>query len=213
MKRFLTVIISFKDKFLVWPTGRERLQTINDHQRISGLTGCIGFVDGFLLDLGEKPIYQPENFYCHNKQKFMANATMVCDYQLKIIYAQAGDYGSVHDARVLREGDLGRNASELFSPDQFILGDSAYPLKSWILPLKQHNYHKKELSGSDIEFNKYISKMRVRVENCFAAVKSRFPSIDLLNIKIRTEKDIERLNEWFIVCCSLHNFCLEIDSF
>lgn len=210
MKRFLKAVISYQSRYIVWPVGREKMQIIEDHKRKSGFTGCVGFIDGSLLDLTEKPMYEPQNFF-NRKQRFMVSSTMVCDYNLKIMYAQVGDYGKVHDARALREGDLAQNASKLFSPDQFILGDGAYPMKSWILPVKR-NHHKKPLTGSDIKFNKCISKMRVRIENCFAALKGRFPSVDSLRVKIRTEEDVRRVNERVLVCCILHNFCLENDN-
>lgn len=141
----------------------------------------------------------------------MISSTMVCTYDLKIIYAQVGDFGSINDARAIREGALGKNAGRLFAPNQYIFGDGAYPKKSWLLPV-QRTYRRNELSGSDIKFNKCISKMRVRIENCFAALKGRFPSVDSLRAKIKSKKDVNAVNDWVLTCCILHNFCLKHDT-
>lgn len=176
MKRFITAMMKFCTEFVKWPTGADKKNVIEKHRERSGFTGCVGFVDGSLLSLHEKPCFEPQNFF-NRKKQYMVSSTVVCDYDLRIIYAQVGDFGSTHDARSIREGALGKNVDKLFSPRQFILGDGAYPERSWLLPV-QRNYKRSQLSGSDIKFNKCISRMRVRIENCFAALKGRFPNVD-----------------------------------
>lgn len=191
--------------------GSRKQKVVEEHAEKSGFTGCIGFIDGSLLGLHAKPLHNSERFY-NRKKRYMISSTVVCDYNLRIIYAQVGDYGTIHDARALREGYLYKNVTKLFSKGQFILGDGAYPTKSWLLPVKR-NHRRNPLTGSDIKFNKCISRMRVRIENCFAALKGRFPSVEELRISIKnTKKDVNRANNWVLACCILHNFCLQHDT-
>lgn len=196
--------------YIKWPAGGAKKQIIEKHRKRSGFTGCVGFVDGSLLSLHEKPGYEPQLFF-NRKKRFMVSSTIICDYDLKILYAQVGDIGTAHDAKTLREGELGKNVEKLFSPREFILGDGAYPKRSWLLPV-QRNYKRNQLTGSDIKFNKCISRMRVRIENCFAALKGRFPSVDQLRNKIKRKEDLVKVSDWVLTCCMLHNFCLIYDT-
>lgn len=55
-------------------------------------------------------------------------------------YVNASYPGSVSDARVLRRSSLARRFEEGWRPfpDAFLLGDSIYPLKDWLIPMREH---------------------------------------------------------------------------
>jgi len=54
-----------------------------------------------------------------------------------------GEPGSLHDARVLRRSNLywesENNKDRIFPNGTFILGDSAYPSLSWLVPPFKNN--------------------------------------------------------------------------
>ena len=54
---------------------------------------------------------------------------------MKILNCHAGKPVCVHDERVLRNSGLYHKteAGELIFPDFYILGDSAYPLRNWLI--------------------------------------------------------------------------------
>ena len=63
----------------------------------------------------------------------------VVDDKMLITNAYTGWPGCTHDARVLRYSCLYHRAEELFLENHHILGDSAYPLRNWLLtPFKKH---------------------------------------------------------------------------
>lgn len=200
MTRFTKVILHLSKDYLTWPTGDRKKEMIEDHRKRSGFTGCIGFIDGSLLSLNEKPFFQPNSFYNEREQQYVLGSTLVCAHNLEILYAQVGDFGTIHG--------LVENPENFFSSKEFVLGDETYPQKSWLLPM-QHNT---ELSGSDIIFNKCISKMHIQAKTCVAAIKGRFPSVQNIRIKVKSRKDVNKINDWFLVCCILHNFCLKHDT-
>lgn len=61
-------------------------------------------------------------------------------------------------------------------------------------------------------FNKTFSKYRVRVEHCIGEIKKRFPSLDKLPVKIKSENDIALCSRWVSVAAMLHNFAKDHDD-
>ena len=103
------------------------------------------------------------------------NLQAVCTNDLKFIDCYAGWPGSVHDARVLKNSPLYRDASldpnRLFPGDRHILGDSAYPLKEWLLTPYRDNGH---LTQSERRYNFIHSSTRMAIERSFGLLKGRF---------------------------------------
>lgn len=52
-----------------------------------------------------------------------------------------GSPGSGHDSRVLRNSDLWYSDQAKFNANYHILGDSAYPLRKWLLTPFRDNGH------------------------------------------------------------------------
>ncbi|GES92222.1 putative nuclease HARBI1 [Rhizophagus clarus] len=108
--------------------------------------------------------------------------------------------GSVHDARVFRNSSFYKNYSHLIQGDDYLLGDSAYPISPFLIPpFKDPSTRKYK------EFNRFHSHHRVVVENTFGRLKARFRMLRDLDIKT------VKMGVLF-TCCAiiLHNF-LEIN--
>ena len=85
---------------------------------------------------------------------------------MKILNCYTGWPGCVHDARVLRNSGLYHKAEagELIIPNFYILGDSAYPLRNWLVtPFKNVG----QLTRQQIKFNQRLSSVRQNVERAF----------------------------------------------
>lgn len=61
-------------------------------------------------------------------------------------------------------------------------------------------------------YNKYFSKYRVRIENCFGILKEKFGSLKELNFRMTTNKNKAECNDWIMVCCILHNALIEFNN-
>lgn len=73
---------------------------------------------------------------------------VVCDDTLLLTNIYTGWPGSTHDARVLRNSELftRAEAGSCIDPDKLIIGDSAYPLKPWLVtPFRQTEFTTKTL--------------------------------------------------------------------
>lgn len=60
MRRFMKAVLSILKNSIKRPEGQKRSQIIEAHKKRSGFTGCVGFVDGSLLSLHEKPVFEPQ---------------------------------------------------------------------------------------------------------------------------------------------------------
>ncbi|GET58840.1 putative nuclease HARBI1 [Rhizophagus irregularis DAOM 181602=DAOM 197198] len=107
--------------------------------------------------------------------------------------------GSVHDAQVYANSDFFLNKAKYIEGDDYVLGDSAYPISSFLItPFKNpFNYRQRQ-------FNFIHSKHRVVVEHAFGRLKARFKALKELSVK-----DIKTAIKLADCAILLHNF-LEI---
>lgn len=83
----------------------------------------------------------------------------------------------------------------------FIIGDKAYPLKTWCIP--PYIEHKR-LNNAEVYFNNAHAKTRQVVERSFALLFGRFRRLKFLDMN-RT--DLIPLT--VLVCCVLYNICID----
>ncbi|KAH7971861.1 hypothetical protein HPB52_003484 [Rhipicephalus sanguineus] len=81
-----------------------------------------------------------------------------------------------------------------------IIADAAYPLREYIMtPFRDHGH----MTVEEKRFNYRLSRTRVRIENAFGVLKSRFRQ--LLYLEFHTP---ERSTKFMLACCVLHNICI-----
>ena len=106
----------------------------------------------------------------------------VADGEKQFLDVAAGFPGSIHDSRVLRNSSLYRritNNELLLGPTvrvagreirPVLLGDSAYPLSTWLLK----PYHEGTNDPEEINFNKELSRARVSLACALGILKGRW---------------------------------------
>jgi len=120
--------------------------------------------------------------YFSRKQCYTINTQAVVGANLKILGIATGFPGGIRDARALRQTSFYRKAQNSESLSQpikrindvnvrpLILGDSLYPLLSWIVkPYKEGP----ALTGVEKRFNQKVSSARVSVERAFGIYESK----------------------------------------
>lgn len=116
----------------------------------------------------------------------------------------AGYPGSVHDARVFRLSPVKQyiaNPQIYFPNDSHIIGDSAYGIHPHIMVPFRDNGH---LTGLQNNFNLCLSSARMAIERAFGIWKHRWRSIlDCLPMVT-----LEKIPEYLIATCVLHNICI-----
>lgn len=207
-KRVFKAILNLKDKFLSWPNAEERQQILFATK--DEMPGCVGYIDGSEIKLSEAPGKDHELFFSRKRQ-YAVKVQAVCDYKLRIRQLTIGYPGSVHDAKIFLNSPLAKHPERFLSPPQWIAGDSAYPLKSFLLTPFRGNSIEHSKAERDL-YNKHFSKYRVRIENCFGILKEKFNSLKELKFRMNSNENKIKCNNWIMVCCILHNILIQFND-
>ncbi|XP_066587646.1 putative nuclease HARBI1 [Prorops nasuta] len=190
--------------YIKWPERQELLHNQRQFQAISNFPGVIGAIDGCHIKISA-PSYHP-NSYINRKGFHSIILQGICNANLKFIHVFAGFCGSVHDARVWNESDIKRlietEKNRYFPENSHLLGDSAYPLSTYLLVPYRDNGHLNELQ---INYNTKLSSTRIVIERTFGMLKGRFRK--LRNIYMFNTEMIPLV---IMTCCILHNICIDV---
>src|SRR6266498_2002948 len=170
-KRVMLAILSLKNSLVIWPTEEPRKIVHSGFKNIGGFENVIGAIDGTHIILGIAPLNQPEIYWNH-KKKYSIQYQGIVNHRGVFIDYEIGWPGSVHDAKVYRNSFFYQNVSTLIEGWDYLLGDSAYPLSSFLI--KPFNNSENNLQT---QFNITHSLHRVVVENAFGRLKNRFGSL------------------------------------
>ena len=116
-----------------------------------------------------------------NRKKFHSIILQaVCDSEMTITDAFCGYPGRCHDARVFRNSpiydEVSANRDNFFPGNSHLIGDSAYPLLTWLLtPFKNFG----NLTRRQRSYNYKHSSTRMAVEHCLGALKRQFRRLQL----------------------------------
>ena len=126
----------------------------------------------------------------------------VVDHNLMFRDIYSGWPGCTHDARVFRNSSLSEKAEngELFNQNKFIIADSAYPVKCYLVPPFKDNGH---LSRRQKRFNRVVSSARQVVERAFGLLKGRFRRIREITVH-----DPAAIVGIIVCACILHNLAI-----
>lgn len=171
-----------------------------DFHQIAHIPNCIGAVDGTLIPI--KGVTDPEEFaYVCRKNFHALNIQAVADANMRFLHINARYPGSTHDAYVLTNSGLPDRVQSL-PEGGWLLGDSGYPLRTWLLTPYQSPSNRREE-----KFNDSHGKTRVVVERAFGVLKARFRCLHqsggvLPFSPIKCSRIIE-------TCFRLHNIALK----
>lgn len=119
--------------------------------------------------------------------------------------------GSVHDARVFAHSSLySKIEHSHILPNKtitvsdthiplYMIGDSAYPLKSWLMKPFPHNT---ELTTQQRNYNYRICRARIVTEIAYGRLKARWRRL----LK-RNDMSIDNIPHVITAACVLHNIC------
>lgn len=154
----------------VYDLARDMLDVIQRFHAMAGFPEVCGVVDGILINIDAPTANEPAFVDRHGKHSI--NCMAVCGPDMKFYYVSANWPGSVHDARVMRNSFLFRNFENGWRPypNGVILGDSAYPLKQWLIPPTYEDV----LNQAQNNFNRAHKQTRRIIENAFGILRKSF---------------------------------------
>ena len=196
-KDFIQALCQLKDQFIKFPTCPAQVrEKIQDFREKSTFPNVVGAIDGTHI-----PIRAPkENHedYFNRKHYYSFIVQGIVDASGTYLSVSTGFPGSRHDARVLRLSNFWSLAEEntiLNMPCMdingtqirpLILGDSAYPLKSWLMRSFQDN-------GALTAARRHV----------FGQTKARWRCLHK-----RIDEDTIKIPYTVTACCVLRNICI-----
>ncbi|KAH9366940.1 hypothetical protein HPB48_002455 [Haemaphysalis longicornis] len=162
-----------------------------------GPRNAIGCIDGSHIEI-PTPSELAQSYF--NRKKWPSIILQgICDDRNKFRNVFIGFPCSAHDARVLRESPFFERAA-VECGENYILGDSAYPLLPWLMtPFRDNEC---TFPTWKRNFNRRHSQQRVAIENAFGLLKQRFRRLYFVDART-----VEQSCFIVMAACVLHNFC------
>jgi len=131
--RMVVVLLKHLDDTVFWPEADERKEIAKRIEDKFMFPNCVGFPDGTLLPLELKPQLGGEDYFSR-KSCYAVNALITCDDIGRVRDVVIGWPGSVHDNRVWRTSVMYAKRESYFSPNEYLLGDSAFGASRVMIP-------------------------------------------------------------------------------
>ena len=142
-------------------------------------------------------------WFFNRKGFYSFNIQITCDHNLVIRHVCVGLAGSCHDANVWDSSTI-KEWAENLPPVYYILGDLAYPLRTYLLtPLR--NITSFNLDSMQERYNYVHSSLRMSVECCIGVLKGRFRRLRYFQ-PLSNGKIVSANNDILASIC-IHNFC------
>ncbi|XP_044754191.1 putative nuclease HARBI1 isoform X2 [Coccinella septempunctata] len=161
---------------------------------IAGFPRVRGVIDGTHI-LIQSPNSNIGEEFRNRKGSFSLNVQVVCDASLRFQNVVARWPGSSHDATIFNHSDLKEYCEQGRLANSWLLGDSAYPCKPYLLtPILNPTTRGEQL------YNESHIRTRNTIERCIGVWKRRFP---VLALKMRLK--LENIQAVIIATSVLHN--------
>ncbi|KAJ3647953.1 hypothetical protein Zmor_019795 [Zophobas morio] len=196
--------------YIKFPNNFEDLNRLRqgfyDKHGFPGVIGCIDCTHVAIFPpKSDDPSY-PEHLYVNRKNYHSVNVQLICDSNLKILNVNAKFPGSTHDSYIWSRSNVQTFMQDLHSHDHkdyFLLGDSGYPLRTWILTPFSENV---QPNSPEQNFNEIHKNTRVKIECCNGVLKMRFRCLLKHRVLHYTPPVCCKIIN---ACAVLHNLCIE----
>lgn len=197
------IVIHLMPYYIRWPTSTIRDEAL--FARKAGFPNVKGIVDGTLIHILAPFVDEP--IYVGRDNKHSINLMVVSGPKNQFYYASAAFPGSFHDARCIKKSSLWTMWDDRgWRPDDdensIILGDSAYPLRRWLIPptIRNVNANIRYLANAVPVFERAHRKTRFIVECSIGILKQEFLCLRFLRVK-----EPRNISTIIYTCVTLHN--------
>ena len=187
-------------EFITWPEDTSKLA--RDFYALAGFPAVAGALDSTHVLI--TPPKDDEVSFVNRHHTHSLNVLGVAGPDHQFLYVNANFGGRSHDSRVLRSSSLWarfEDRGDLPFDGAVLLGDSAYPLRSWLMTPFLGNPD----DDAKKRFNRSHSRTRTIVEQAFGILKQRFYC---LRTGLRV-KDITLASKIVVACIILHNLSIQ----
>jgi len=202
IQRVITAILKLRKEYIYWPSEPECAAIALELHELHHFPCVEGFIDGTHIKI-VKPKHHEVVFV--NRKDFHSINVQICgNGRLMITDVVAKWPGSVHDSRILKTSSLYDKFKQQQLPrlpNGVILGDSGYPLLTWLLvPIVEYP----AMTASEKLYNKTHRSTRSMIERIIGILKRRWACLKELRMKPA------KCCEITVACCILHNYCRDL---
>ncbi|XP_049825046.1 putative nuclease HARBI1 [Aethina tumida] len=175
--------------------------SFSEKYNFPGVIGCI--------DCTHVAIFSPkidEYVFVNRKGYHSINVQLICGANLEILNVIAKYPGSSHDSFIWNNSDIQnalRNIHQAGMNGYYLLGDSGYPLRPWLMtPLE----HEPAMNTPEYHYSKAHKRVRSIIERCNGLFKARFRCCRKDRVlHYAPEMSCKIIN----ACVVLHNICIK----
>ncbi|XP_044751420.1 putative nuclease HARBI1 [Coccinella septempunctata] len=168
--------------------------------------GVIGVIDCTHVAIVPPSGDREEYLYVNRKKYHSLNVQLICSSNLRILNVIARYPGATHDSFIWNQSRCQYILRNLYLRTRrsfYLLGDSGYPLRPWLLTPFDGN---PEPGTPQYEFNQHLKKTRCLIERCNGVLKMRFRCLLKHRVLHYTP---EKAGKLINACVVLHNICVE----
>ena len=196
------LVDNYVGEFIKWPTGNRYEDVMARFEEKHGIPGVVGAIDGTHIPI--KAPTENQQDYINRKKFHSIILQAICDSEMIITDAFCRYPGRCHDARVFRNSpiydEVSVNRDNFFPGNSHLIGDSVYPLLTWLLaPFKNFG----NLTRRQRSYNYKHSSTRMAVEHCFGTLKGQFRRLQL-----QLDADVSVIPVIVLTTCILHNLAI-----
>ncbi|KAG7473633.1 hypothetical protein MATL_G00098030 [Megalops atlanticus] len=175
-------------------------QSKEEFYRVAGMPNVIGVIDCAHIAI-KAPNAEDLSFV--NKKGFHSiNCQLVCDSRGFLLSAETHWPGSLQDNAVFQQSSVNRFFEDQENHEGWLLGDSRYPLKKWLMTPLQYPE-----TPADYRYNLAHTATHEIVDRTFRAIQTRFRCLD--GSKGYLQYSPEKCAHIILACCVLHNVSLQ----
>uniref|UniRef100_A0A8C5LP40 Putative nuclease HARBI1 n=1 Tax=Leptobrachium leishanense TaxID=445787 RepID=A0A8C5LP40_9ANUR len=167
--------------------------------KLGGIPNVLGAIDCTHMEI--KAPSQDAEAYLNRELFYSLNVQMVCDADMRIMNVLAGFPGSAHDSFILANSSIARDFQDGQFPDGWLLGDSGYPLRPWLM-----TPYRTTPGAAHESYNKAHQRARSVIDRTFSLLKMRFRCLNKSEGPLQFEPD--RVVLMIKACVILHNMAV-----
>ncbi|KAI3694604.1 hypothetical protein L1987_77572 [Smallanthus sonchifolius] len=216
--RFVAAIEERGLHHLQWPSSEEEITQIKSKfENIRGLPNCCGVIDTTHIMMLLSATDQTIDVWLDRKDNHSMILQVIVDPDMRFRDIVTGYPGKMDDASVLQKSyffnlsEKGKRLngnklklSEGTEIQEYIVGDSGFPLLPWLIT----PYQGRELPETKTEFNKRHFATRLVAQRALARLKDVWRMIH--GVLWRPDKN--RLPRVILACCILHNIVIDMED-
>lgn len=182
-------------------TNESRQVTKTNFFNMSGFPNCSSAIDGTLIPILAPPAALDEPAFVCRKGYHAINVQAICNSHLEFSNAVVKWPGSTHDAFIWDDCGLARRFGRGDFGNSWLIGDSGYPLRPWMLVTFLHT-----ASRAQERYNAHHKTARNTIERAFGFLKMRFRCLDKSGGCLMFSPS--RCTKVILACMCLHNICV-----